>query len=322
MTVPFPPFGPALRQAREAAEVSKVDVARRLGRVSAAPIARRESAHGNPTVDWVCRWAEAVGVAVTVTWHTDDRDPVVYRCGAGNVSPAAVGVALVEVRRRIRWSQKKLGEQAGLSRSAIREIEAGNPRIETLHRLAAATGVPLTIVLTPTVVGDDEMDVEPVVYECGTVDGSLAAALDALQDALAGRRGRTAVVLPLARLRAVVEPVVRSANLGDWNLRQILRTQLTFLAAATCLPGPYSPWATVRRGRLVSLDDEATRLLWRSAARVPTFVNGPAAPLPPFGAAVRALDRQLPGFSDWIDGGARTPDGVLALIDRQQQQRQ
>lgn len=299
-----------------------VEASRRLGLASTSSIAHKESPAGNPPIGWVHQWGRAVGVTVTVAWHTSDRDPVTYRCGAADAPPAAVGVALVEVRRRLGWSQGTLGERAGLSRAAITHVEGGDPRIDTLHRLAAAMGVPVSVVLTPADFGDpgaqpdgEPTMPEPIVYWCGATDGSLAAALDALQDALGGHPG--SVVVPLARLRGVVEPVVRSVGLPDWERRQILRCQLTFLAAAVALPGPYNPWGSVARPPGVLTDEDASRLLWRAVERVPEFVTRP--PLPAFTAAVRTLDKQLPGFADWIETGARAPEGVMALVHRRQQ---
>lgn len=61
----------------------------------------------------------------------------------------ALGNAVIQGRRGLDLSQEGLGELAGVDRTYVSGLESGkrNPTIETLLRLSAALGVPLSALI-------------------------------------------------------------------------------------------------------------------------------------------------------------------------------
>lgn len=56
-----------------------------------------------------------------------------------------IGIKICLLRKRLKYSQEKLGELANLSKNSISSIERGenNPSIETLDRIAKALNIEL-----------------------------------------------------------------------------------------------------------------------------------------------------------------------------------
>jgi Zn-dependent peptidase ImmA (M78 family)/transcriptional regulator with XRE-family HTH domain len=76
---------------------------------------------------------------------------VVQQEGA-TMNAQLIPVNLVRLRREARKTQELVADAAGLSRAAYRAIEKGRsiPRVENLRAIAAALGVPLRELVTPT----------------------------------------------------------------------------------------------------------------------------------------------------------------------------
>lgn len=65
---------------------------------------------------------------------------------ASTQSLAGVGRAVREARRERRWSQTKLGDEAGVSRPTIARIERGDDvSVATLAKVTAAVGLTVRI---------------------------------------------------------------------------------------------------------------------------------------------------------------------------------
>jgi len=62
-----------------------------------------------------------------------------------------LGQMVSTIRKAKGWTQKELGEQSGLSRVTIGQIERGNaePSISNLNKIAAALDCSLEIIMNP-----------------------------------------------------------------------------------------------------------------------------------------------------------------------------
>jgi transcriptional regulator with XRE-family HTH domain len=115
-------------------------------------ISRLERTFGNPTLERADALATAMGIDVRVLMDTSVTAPLIRREPTGDVSSAAVGVRLAELRNAEGISQKTLGERVGIDRNHISRIEAPNGpatplELATLERLATALGVKPTDLL-------------------------------------------------------------------------------------------------------------------------------------------------------------------------------
>ena len=63
-------------------------------------------------------------------------------------NPKQIGNAIRRARKRLGWSQMRLGERSGLRQETISLIEAGNPatRLETILAVLAALGLEFRLV--------------------------------------------------------------------------------------------------------------------------------------------------------------------------------
>lgn len=65
--------------------------------------------------------------------------------------PRALGAEIARLRRERGWSIDRLAEGSGVHRKTVIEVEAGRVavKINTLHGIAHALGVPLTELVAP-----------------------------------------------------------------------------------------------------------------------------------------------------------------------------
>ena len=91
--------------------------------------------------------------------HDHAQAPALWRGGGripspqgdGPVTPSrAIGAAVANARRRLRWSQERLAEEAGLSLRSVKRLESGaTMRLSTLEDVLEAIDVELVVDVRP-----------------------------------------------------------------------------------------------------------------------------------------------------------------------------
>jgi transcriptional regulator with XRE-family HTH domain len=109
-------------------------------------ISRLEQTFGNPTLERADALATALGIDVRVLMATPTDAVIEHRAPTKDVSSAAVGAKVLELRSAKGISQKELGARVGLDRNFISRVESQSGRstpleFASLEKLAAALGV-------------------------------------------------------------------------------------------------------------------------------------------------------------------------------------
>ncbi|MGF6369729.1 transcriptional regulator with XRE-family HTH domain [Paraburkholderia sp. RAU6.4a] len=109
-------------------------------------ISRLERTFGNPTLERADALATAMKIDVRVLMATAVTAEIEHRPPSGDVSSAAVGAKVLELRNSKGMSQKELGARVGLDRNFISRVESPSGRFTplefaSLEKLAAALGV-------------------------------------------------------------------------------------------------------------------------------------------------------------------------------------
>jgi transcriptional regulator with XRE-family HTH domain len=109
-------------------------------------ISRLERTFGNPTLERADALATAMRIDVRVLMATSVTTKIERRPPTGDVSSAAVGAKVLELRNVKGISQKELGARVGLDRNFISRVESPSGRVTplelaSLEKLAIALGV-------------------------------------------------------------------------------------------------------------------------------------------------------------------------------------
>lgn len=109
-------------------------------------ISRLERTFGNPTLERAEALASALDIDVRVLMTFSGEGEIERRPPTGDVSSAAVGAKVKELREKMGLSQKRLGDLAGVDRNFISRVEAPHGRrtpleLATLEKLAEAFGI-------------------------------------------------------------------------------------------------------------------------------------------------------------------------------------
>jgi transcriptional regulator with XRE-family HTH domain len=138
-------FATNLRKYRVGLGMSQEELGSYIG-ADRTVISRLERTFGNLTLERAEALASALDIDVRVLMRFSGKDEIERQPPTGDVSSAAVGAKVKQLREKAGLSQKQLGELAGVDRNFISRVEAphgrGTPlKLATLEKLAAAFGI-------------------------------------------------------------------------------------------------------------------------------------------------------------------------------------